>query len=232
MPCRKPGRKSATRSSLARSVNPFLAALVVLGLAGCGGHHANFDAPQSPVSNGPPGAKLLAAMMGMNTNEAASDAAAATPEKDRHILCPEILIQEGTEASRAYAGTPPSSANLRYQYSLTETARECTLDADELKLKIGVAGKVLLGPAGTAGSYSVPVRIAVLHKSDHEPEVSKLYHTTVTLGQSESEAEFTIVSEPLRVPFIQDHSDEDYSIRVGIDEGPAKNEKPRKGAKR
>ena len=91
---------------------------------------------------------------------------------------------------------------------------------------------MLLGPAGTAGSFTVPVRIAVLRKRDHEPEVSKLYHSTVTLGQSETEAEFTIVSEPLCVPFIQDHTDEDYSIRVGIDEGPAKNEKPGKGAKR
>jgi hypothetical protein len=36
---------------------------------------------------------------------------------------------------------------------------------------------------------------------------------------------FTIVSEPLRVPFIQDHSEDDYTIKVGIDEGTSA-EKP------
>ena len=231
MTCRKPGRKSARKRSLARGINPFLAALVGLGLAGCGGHLANFDAPQSPDSNGPPGAKLLATMLGMKRNEPASDVAAAPGPQDRHIFCPEVVLLEGTEASRAYAGTPASSANLRYQFALTETARECALDAGELKLKIGVAGKVLLGPAGSAGSFTVPVRMAILRKSDNEPEVSKLYHATVNVGQSETEADFTIVSEPIHVPFIQDHSEEDYSIRVGIDEGPLKDEKPRKGAK-
>jgi hypothetical protein len=90
---------------------------------------------------------------------------------------------------------------------------------------------VLLGPAGSAGSFTVPVRMAILRKSDNEPEVSKLYHAKVNIGQSETEADFTIVSEPIHVPFIQDHSEEDYSIRVGIDEGPMKDEKPRKGAK-
>jgi hypothetical protein len=232
MPCRKWAEKSARLRSVPRIARPFFTALTVLGLAGCGGHLGNFDTPQSPDSNGPPGAKLLAAMLGMKKNEAASDAAAATPEKERHISCPEVLILEGTEVSRAYAGAPPSSANLRYQFAVTETARECKLDGDQLALKIGVAGKVLLGPAGSSGSFTVPVRMAILRKKDSEPELSKLYHATVTLGQSETQAEFSIVSESLHVPFIQDHSEQDYTIRVGIDEGPAKEEKPHNGAKR
>jgi hypothetical protein len=158
-----------------------------------------------------------------------TNSAGGVPDaQSRHIVCPEVLIPEGTEASRAYAGTPPSGANLRYQYSLTETARECALDAGGLKLKIGVAGKVLLGPAGTAGSFTVPVRMAVLRKWDNEPMVSKLYHSTVNITPSETQADFTTVSESLNVPFMQD----DYTIRVGIDEGPATDEKARKGAKR
>jgi hypothetical protein len=217
---RKLSRTSAW-PPLPRSSSPFLATLFVLGLAGCGGNLANFDTPQSPPSS-PPGARLLAAMLGMKRTEAGGNGATSPGEEDRHTYCPEVLILEGTEASRAHAGTPPSNANLRHQYSLTETARECKRDGDELTLKIGVAGKVLLGPAGSSGSYTVPVRMAILRKSDNEPEVSKLYHTAVKVGQSETETDFTIVSESLHVRFVQDHAEADYTIRVGIDEGPGR----------
>ena len=138
---------------------------------------------------------------------------------------------EGTAASQVYAGTPPSSANLRYQYALDDTARECTLEGDQLAIKIGVAGKVLLGPAGSPGGFSVPVRIAVLHERDNQPIVSKLYRATVTVAVSETQADFTIVSEPLRVPFIQDHAEDDYTIRVGIDEGASADKPAGKSAK-
>jgi hypothetical protein len=148
--------------------------------------------------------------------------------QNQHIFCPEVRIPEGTEARRVYAGTP-SSTNLRYQYALTDTARECTLDGDQLSLKIGVAGKVLLGPAGNAGNFTVPVRMAIFRKSENEPEVSKLYQATVNIGQNEPQAAFTIISEPLRVPFIQIHGEEDYAIRVGIDEGKASDGKTRNG---
>ena len=111
--------------------------------------------------------------------------------------------------------------NLRHQYSLNDTARECTLEGDQLAIKIGVAGKVLLGPAGSPGSFNVPVRMAVLSERNNEPITSKLYHAAVTVAAGETEADFTIVSEPLRVPFIQDHAEDDYTIKVGIDEGTA-----------
>ena len=75
----------------------------------------------------------------------------------------------------------------------------------------------------------MPVRMAILRKKDNEPELSQLYHATVNVGQSETQADFSIVSELLHVPFNQEHSEQDYMIRVGIDEGPAKAEKPHKG---
>ena len=185
-----------------------LAAPVVLGLVGCGGHLGTFDTPET-------GGSKLANLLGFKNN----DAPAAPGTQVRHIFCPEVVMLEGTAASQAYAGTPPSSANLRYQYALDDTARECTLEGDQLAIKIGVAGKVLLGPAGSPGGFSVPVRMAVLREHDNQPIVSKLYRAAVTVAAGETRADFTIVSEPLRVPFIQDHAEDDYTIKVGIDEG-------------
>ena len=216
MRCRELGGNSRWRlvpvhiakSILAKSI---LAAPVALGLAGCGGHLGTFDTPQTQGG----GSQVLAMLLGFKNN----DAPAAPGTQVRHIVCPEVVVLEGTAASQAYAGTPPSSANLRYQYALDDTARECTLEGDQLAIKIGVAGKVLLGPAGSPGSFSVPVRMAVLRKHDNQPIVSKLYRGAVTVAAGETRADFTIVSEPLRVPFIQDHAEDDYTIKVGIDEG-------------
>ena len=241
MPCRELSHKRLRLCNAACGTY-ILAAAAALSLAGCGGQLVNFEPPQRNGTNekprqstddDTPGApsRLLAKLLGVNVGSPKSDGGATRDAPDRHIFCPEVLILEGTEVSRAYAGAPPSSANLRYQFAVTDTARECKLDGDELTLKIGVAGKVLLGPAGSAGSFTVPVRMAILRKTDNQPELSKLYHATVAVGQSATEAEFSIVSEALHVPFIQDHAEQDYTIKVGIDEGPAKTEKPHKGGK-
>jgi hypothetical protein len=58
--------------------------------------------------------------------------------------------------------------------------------------------------AGSPGSFSVPVRMAVLREHDNQPIVSKLYRAAVTVAAGETRTDFTVVSEPLRVPFIQD----------------------------
>ena len=217
MPCRECGRNAIWRPVPIAVAKSILAAPVVLGLAGCGGHLGTFDTPQTQGGD----LQVLAMLLGFKRN----DAPAAPGAEVRHIFCPEVLILEGTAASQAYAGTPPSSANLRYQYALDDTARECTLEGDQLAIKIGVAGKVLLGPAGSPGSFSVPVRMAVLREHDNQPIVSKLYSAAVTVAAGETRADFTVVSEPLRVPFIQDHAEDDYTIKVGIDEGTG-TEKP------
>lgn len=230
MPCRKTWVKISWRSSLQGPVAASFAVLAIMTmtLTGCGGQLGSAEPPPSPENTSPPGAKLLATLLGMKQTGSPDSQNAASGQ---HIFCPEVRFQEGAESSRVYAGTPPSSTNLRYQYELTDTARECTLDGDQLSLKIGVAGKVLLGPAGTAGKFTVPVRMAVFRKSENEPEVTKLYQATVNVGQSEAQAAFTIVSEPLRVSFIQDHSEKDYMIRVGVEEGNATGDKARSSGK-
>ena len=223
MRCRELGRNSRcwlVPIDLAKSV---LAAPLVLGLVGCGGHLGTFDTPQTQGG----GSQVLAMLLGFKNN----DAPAAPGTQVRHIVCPEVVVLEGTAASQTYAGTPPSSANLRYQYALDDTARECTLEGDQLAIKIGVAGKVLLGPAGSPGGFSVPVRMAVLREHDNQPIVSKLYRAAVTVAAGETRADFTVVSEPLRVPFIQGHAEDDYTIRVGIDEGASADKSAGKHAK-
>jgi hypothetical protein len=223
MPCLECGRNAIWQPVPIAVARSFLAAPVVLGLAGCSGHLGNFDTPGTQGGD----SQVLAMLLGFKRN----DAPAAPGTEVRHIFCPEVLILEGTAASQAYAGTPPSSANLRYQSALDDTARECTLEGDQLAIKIGVAGKVLLGPAGSPGSFTVPIRMSILRERDNQPIVSKLYRAAATVASGETRADFTVVSEPLRVPFIQDHAEDDYTIKVGIDEGAGADKPSGKHAK-
>lgn len=189
-----------------------LAGTILLVACGCGGgpRIGNLDQPAgSPTVGHLPG-------FGNAKQDKQEKQDKPGPEA-RHVFCPEIVVLDGTAAAQFHAGTPPSNANLRYQYSLGEAARECSLDGDQMLIKVGIAGKVLLGPAGSPGSFNVPVRIAIARQSDNQPVVSKLYKASATIGGGETQADFTVVSEPLRVPFIQDHADLDYSIKVGLD---------------
>ncbi len=153
---------------------------------------------------------------------AEAPAGSAPGSPGHHLFCPEIIVLDGTAAARVYAGAPATNMNLRYQYALGDVVRECAVNGDQLALRVGVAGNVLLGPAGAPASFSVPVRVAVISTKGSAPVVSKLYRVAATIPSGQAQTDFALVTEPLLVPFIQDHAEDDYTIKVGIDEGPEK----------
>jgi hypothetical protein len=154
------------------------------------------------------------------------------PKEAVHLSCPEVEVQDGTSSVRVYSGADQSNANLRYQFSLGDIARDCQLTDGKLNIKVGVAGRVLAGPAGAPPSFTVPVRIVVRRESDNQPEVSQLYRIAATIQPGETGADFTIVSDPLSVPYLHPDSDRDYTILVGFDQGAAPQKAPAKGRKR
>jgi hypothetical protein len=192
-------------------------------IGGCGGAGklGSFDSPETSGSK-------LAKLLGLSKEEAGS----SKDSPGRRVFCPDIMILEGTEVARFYAGSPPSNSNLRYQYSIEDMARECSVRDDQLVLKIGIEGKVLLGPNGSSGNFSVPVRIAILRRGDQSPIASKLYRAATTIAAKQSEESFTIISEPISVPFISDHAEENYTIKVGIDSAAGSEPDESRGRKR
>lgn len=143
--------------------------------------------------------------------------AQAQATSSARLICPVVDVREGGAAHRVYSGKGTGSNDVRYQFSVGETARECSREGEQIILKVGVEGKVLLGPAGSASSFSVPVFIGVRRDSDNQMLVSKVYQVAASIAPGTAHTTFSVVSEPLAVPYTRDNANEDYSIYVGFE---------------
>ena len=142
--------------------------------------------------------------------------------------CPSIAILNGTEAQRIMAPGATGNQGLRYQYSLYNVARECTMAAGRMSVKVGAGGRVLLGPAGAAGQFDVPIRVVVFSEIDHKPVESKLFRVSTSVGAGQAGAPFQFVSDSVVVPIAAGRTGDDYSIKVGIDGKTGANGPPAK----
>ncbi len=91
----------------------------------------------------------------------ASGSAAARLLEEENFSCPTVVIVDGGAAIRAQSG--PDSGSLRHQIAILNIARECTPTGNGgYRLKLGVEGRVVLGPAGSAGSYFASLETRVM----------------------------------------------------------------------
>jgi hypothetical protein len=180
-----------------------------IGLASCSSRHpGSFDADNSTSDK-------LGNLLAFNSLTAPPAPTTTTTVK---VVCQEIIVLDGTAAQRVYNGAQ-SNDTLKYQYSLGDVARECAVQGSDVAMRIGVEGNVLLGPVGSPGNFNVPIRIAIVRESDQKPVVSKLYRVAATIPGGQTQGAFSFVSEPLLVPFLHEHSEDDYNIKIGIDSG-------------
>lgn len=189
-----------------------------LSLAGCGGKQpGSFDVEESGQSKWTD----LVDMVQFKKIKPAMD-------PSNPVKCPDIVILDGTADDRVYASADQSNANLRYQFSIIDIARDCQVGGDKMSLKAGVAGKILLGPAGAPGNFTGPVRVAVINNNDQSVVVSKLYQVGVGIPAGQSEGSFSLVTEPFDVPYPHNKAQLDYTIKVGFDTAGGKKtaEKP------
>ncbi len=197
-----------------------------LGLAGCGGT-AGF-APEGPGVGSTLG-NLVA------FNKLHLGPLPKQKPEDVTVNCPAVEVLDGTASARTYAGADQSNGNVKYQFSMGDVERECSKAGGQLVLKVGVEGRALVGPMGGPGSFTAPVRIAVRSDNDRRVVTSKLYSVPVTVQPGEDGASFTVVSDPISVPFLKAKADDDYTILVGFDTqgqasgAPARKAQARKG---
>ena len=73
-------------------------------------------------------------------------------------------------------------------------------------MKVGVEGRVLLGPAGTPGNVPAPVRVAIISRAEGRPPSASSIKFPLASPPDSTEGPFTIVTEPLSVPVTSKYS--------------------------
>jgi hypothetical protein len=160
-------------------------------------------------------------------NKSAPAAAPAQPAQPAEIDCPGVEIRQGASTFQQSGADNGSAAlSLRYQASFIRFARECALRAGNVVMKVGVEGRVILGPAGTAGPLALPVRLAVV-KEGLEPQTiwTKFYMVPVVMPPGQPNVLFTHVEEDMSFPNPPGDDLDKYVVYVGFDPDSAEAEK-------
>src|SRR6476661_3168893 len=120
------------------------------------------------------------------------------------IECPGVDIRTGASTLEIAAKSgQATAADLRYQLSFGQTARECLVQGGVMTIKVGVQGRVILGPMGTPGQVDVPLRYAVVREGPQPKTIAtKFKRLPVTVGPDQTHVQFVDVEEGLtfRVP--------------------------------
>jgi hypothetical protein len=139
--------------------------------------------------------------------------------------CPTIQIRSGasTYAVGPPGGGEPTSTTLRYQATVARTARECSVNAGNMTVKVGVQGRLILGPAGVPGQIEVPLRLALVQEGV-EPKTlwTKGYRVPVTVPPQQTNVPFVHVEEDITFPVPKRNELDAYVVYIGFDPSLAK----------
>jgi hypothetical protein len=151
-------------------------------------------------------------------------------EANEEFDCPAIDIREGASTLMVQGPGDPSPLSLRYQASFVRAARECVVKGKDVTIKVGVQGRVILGPAGGAGQLTIPLRYALVHEELGQTRMiwSKLYALPVTVQGQQPNVPFEHVEEDMTVPIPKASELENYIVYIGFDPNGLPQEHPKK----
>lgn len=154
---------------------------------------------------------------------------AADPNQD----CPVTDIRTGAATLRlAAAGREATSENLRYQATIARLARECSVRGPTMTVKVGVQGRVVVGPAGGPGQIDIPLRYAVVHEGPNPRTIlTKLNRFPVVIGPDQTNVPFLQVEEDLTFNVTSRAHLESYVVYVGFDAAALKEQPAKKGSR-
>jgi hypothetical protein len=212
------------------------------GLGSLGGSSTASSPPPAPAGAPPPSdPSLKDKVSNFFAGSSASSPQQVTGTREIED-CPLISIRQG--ASTLTIGASGNANNndngesndngamaVKYQGTFARAARECALVGGQLVMKVGVEGRIIIGPAGGPGQVDVPLRIAVVEETTKgtRPVVTKLIRIPVTVASATDNPTFTHVEEGLTFPMPKDL--DNYVVYIGFDplalQPPARSAAPR-----
>jgi hypothetical protein len=160
---------------------------------------------------------------GQQQTAAAAPAGQTPPSASGEVLdprayCPKTVLRAGTETYNVYPDKvkkddPDAARKLRFRSTITGVVRECNYAGDVLNMKVGVEGRLISGPTGEAGQFTMPVRVAVTRGD--EVLYTKLHDVPAEIPAGRTNGVFRFVDEAVSIP---KPTRENIIIYVGYDE--------------
>ena len=217
---------------LKRAAVAVLAVAASAALASCGGG-SMFGSSSGSSSSGSSFGSRFSQLFGSKSEEASTASSPSTQvTENSDLTCPSVAIRFGASTlSVGVPGKPASGSDLRYQGSITRTARDCNLQGGQITARIGITGRVIAGPAGAPPTVDVPMRVAVVQEGAPEKViVTKAFRTTVTMEGENTE--FSLVAEDVTYPTPTEAANDKYVFYVGFDPAALKPEPAARGKKK
>jgi hypothetical protein len=135
------------------------------------------------------------------------------------VDCPGVTVRQGASTlAITEPGAEAGPMTTRYQVSISQTARECAPLGGVMTMKVGVEGRVLLGPAGGPGQIDVPLRMAVVQEGPSPKTIlSKFYKLAVAIPPGQTSVPFVHVEQDLTFPTPRAADFDAYVVYVGFD---------------
>jgi hypothetical protein len=188
-------------------------------LSGCGGGGSLFGSAPAPAtaSDDTPTITDRFNQLFGSRSQAVSSGTVATIADGTELDCPVVKIRAGASTyAVAVPGKQPVGSDLRFQATITRTARDCTRSGGQITARIGIEGRVIAGPAGTPPTVEIPLRVAVVQAGVQERTIAtKVYRTTVSM--SETNVPFSLVGEDLVYESPPGRTSDAYIFYIGFD---------------
>jgi hypothetical protein len=134
--------------------------------------------------------------------------------------CPNVEIRAGT-GTLTVGGKPPEAlpTDVRYQLNFTQVARQCVVSGAGLIVKVGVQGRIIVGPVGGPGPVEIPLRYAVVREGAAARTIAtKFKRVSADVPPGQTNVGFTDVEESLSFPMPSRAELPAYIVYVGFDE--------------
>ena len=172
-------------------------------------------------------------LFGGKSEEAPAPSGPPAEEAPSDLSCPPVSIRAGASTYQVAApGKQAVGNDLRFQVTITRTARECSYNSGEITARIGIQGRVIAGPAGAPATVDIPMRVAVVQTGVQEKTIAtKAYRTSVTMSEDGS-VPFTLLAEDLVYPAPSGAVGDSYVFYIGFDPQALKSEPKAKAKKK
>jgi hypothetical protein len=198
-----------------------------------GGGPGSAAAPASPPSAPSADSSFTGRVKSFFTGSSGSSLPPAPPAGPAGIAapavdCPPVEYRLGAATLAVNSSGESAALGLRYQGSFAQTARECQLRGGQLTIKVGVQGRIVVGPAGAPSQITIPLRYALVREGQEQKTIwTKLFTVPVTVPDGQLNVAFMHVEEEMTVPNPPPAELEAYVIYIGFDPDGAKEPKPK-----